>query len=117
MEVNRQELSSLLSTVMEECGEQPHLYFQPPESVKMEYPCIVYHLRTMTAQYADNRPYTLAIGFDVTYISRSPTSEVPTRLAKEPLFGFDRYYRADNLHHYAYTTTNTLKEVSDGNIP
>ena len=111
MEVSRLDVSSVLEAAMRECGEEPHLYFQPPESVKLEYPCIIYHLRTMTSQYADDRPYSIAIGYDVTYITRSPTSKVPTRLVKEPLFGFDRYYTADNLHHYSYTTTNTLKEV------
>ena len=111
MEVNRLELSDLLSSIMYDCGEEPHLYFQPPESVKLEYPCIVYHLRTMTAKYADDKPYTINIGYDITYITRSPASQVPTRLVKEPMFGFDRYYPADNLHHYSYTMTNTLKEV------
>lgn len=111
MEANRLELSDILSSIMEDCGEEPHLYFQPPESVKLIYPCIVYHLRTMTSKYANNQPYKVNIGYDITYITRSPTSKVPTRMVKEPLFGFDRYYTADNLHHYSYTTTNTLKEV------
>lgn len=113
MEGNRLELSEKLEAIMDECDETPHLYFQPPESVKMEYPCMVYHLRTMTSQYADDLPYMLSIGYDITYITRSPTSKVPVRMAKEPCFGFDRYYTADNLHHYAYTTTNTFKEVSN----
>ena len=113
MEANRLDLRERLTAIMEECGEEPRLYFQPPESVKIEYPCVIYQLRTMTSDYADNLPYRTGIGYDVTYISRSPTSKVPARMAKEPMFGFDRYYKADNLNHYAYTTTNTLKEVSN----
>lgn len=114
MEANRQELSSRLKAVMEECGEEPHLYFQPPETVKLEYPCIIYRLSTLRNVYADDIPYNTRVSYDVTYITRSPTSTVPARLMKESLFNFSRYYTAENLHHYAYTTTNTLKEVSNG---
>lgn len=114
MEANRKELSSILSSVQERCGETPHLYFQPPESVKLEYPCILYRLRTMTNDYADNAPYRTVIGYDVTYITRSPVSEVPAELVKLPGFGFDRYYVSDNLHHYAYTASSTLKEEING---
>ena len=112
MEVNRLELSDLLESIMDECDETPHLYYQAPESVKMEYPCFVYRLRTMPVQYANDKPYKLNVGYDVTYITRSPTSKVPERMLKEPTFSFDRYYPADNLHHYAYTTISSLKEVT-----
>lgn len=111
MEANRVELSEKLKALMSECGETPHLYFQPPESVKLEYPCIVYHLRTFTSTYADDLPYKTNIGFDLTYITRDPDSKVPSKLVKMERMGFDRYYTADNLHHYAYTSTDTLKEV------
>ncbi len=111
MENNRLELRDILIGIMEECGEEPKLYYQSPESIKLEYPCIIYKLRTMTSSYADNRPYKSNIGFDITYITRDPTSKVPARIVREPMMGFDRYYTASNLHHYAYTYTNTLKEV------
>lgn len=112
MEDNRLELREKLSIFMEECGETPKLYFQPAESVKLEYPCMIYHLKTLTSRKANDRPYHKTIAFDITYVTRSPASKVPTRMLAEPLFAFDRYYTAENLHHYAYTYTNTLKEVS-----
>ena len=111
MEANRLELREKLSQFMLDCGETPKLYFQPPESVKLEYPCMIYHLRTMSSRKANNRPYHKTIGFDITYITRSHSSKVPDRMLDEPLFSFDRYYTAENLHHYAYTFTDTLKEV------
>lgn len=110
MEVNRKELRELLSAAMEDCGETPKLYYQTPENMKLEYPCIIYKLRTITASYADDRPYKLNVGFEFSYITRSPTSQVPARLAKEPMVGFDRYYVAENLHHYVYTSTTSIKE-------
>lgn len=111
MEGNRLVLHSLLTEVMEECGETPSLYYQPPESMRLTYPCFVYHFDSFQNRNADNVKYTTRVSFDVTYITRSPTSRVPSRTNKIPLMSFDRYYTADNLHHYVYTYTNILKEV------
>ena len=110
MEVNRQELRGILTDVMTEAGETPKLYFQSPESVKLEYPCIIYKMQEFDSRYADDGPYKILIRFDVTYITRSPTSQVPTLMVKRPGIGFDRYYVADNLHHYVYNYTSNLKE-------
>ena len=107
------ELRDKLEAIMEECEEEPHLYFQAPESVKMEYPAIRYNLSTLTSDYADDTPYHNTVSFEITYITRSPSSKVPHRLLKEPMLAFDRHYRADNLYHYVYMATNTLKEVED----
>jgi hypothetical protein len=112
MEVNRLELRDVLSSIMEDSGEEPHLYFQPPETIKLEYPCMVYHLKTLTSRKANDKPYHKIIGFDITYITRSPASSVPSRMLSEQYMNFDRYYTSENLHHYAYTYSNTLKEVS-----
>lgn len=113
MEVNRLELHELLSSIMESEGESPNLYFQPPETVKLAYPCIVYRLAYMTSDYADDDPYRIRITYDITYITRSPTSKVPTDLARSHEFAFDRYYISDNLHHYVYRYTSTLKEEAN----
>lgn len=111
MEANRLELRTKLASIMEQCGEEPKLYFQPDASMTLMYPCIVYHLKTMTTRMANDRPYHKTIAFDITYITRSPASSVPDRLLDEQYVVFNRYYTAENLHHYAYTYTDTLKEV------
>ena len=110
MEANRLELHAILENVMTSCEEVPHLYFQPPETVKLIYPCIIYRLATLTNDYADDDPYRSRISYDVTYITRSPQSTVPSAMVKLHKFAFDRYYVSDNLHHYAYVYTSTLKE-------
>lgn len=110
MEVNRKEVHEILEDAMRDCGETPLLYYQPPESVKMAYPCIVYRLADLTTLYADDTPYWRVIRFDITYITRSPTSKVPDALSLLPQFAFDRYYTFENLHHYAYNATFSMKE-------
>lgn len=114
MEANRESLSEILHKALSDCGEDENVYFQPPETVKLKYPCILYKLRTLTSEYANDDPYHKMIGYDVTYITRDPKSKVPTKLLGLPQFAFDRYYTFENLHHYAYTTTSTLKEDLNG---
>jgi len=111
MEANRIELRAKLLSALSDCDEDAALYFQPPESVKLEYPCVIYRVATFTTSNADNIHYKKNVTFDVTYITRSSTSKVPSRMLEEPLMSFDRYYTAENLHHYSYRYTDTLKEV------
>lgn len=110
MEVNRIEVRNRLSDIMTECGEEPHLYFQPNESSRLTYPCMIYHLKTLTTRSANNRPYYNQVSFDITYITRSPVSDVPMKMLEDPMFSFDRYYTAENLHHYSYTTRDSIKK-------
>lgn len=77
-----------------------NVYFQPPESIRMEYPCIVYFRDAGEMKYADGKMYHLWCRYQVTYISRTPDDDnVIERLASLPLCEYDRHYVADNLHH------------------
>ena len=38
-----------------------NVYFQPPESIKLSYPCIVYKRSTGDTQFANDIPYTFRI--------------------------------------------------------
>lgn len=76
------------------------VYFQPPESVKMEYPCIVYSVRSGDSIYADDGTYRYDKGYDVTVIDRDPDSRIPDLIATTfPYCRYDRHYVSDNLHH------------------
>lgn len=36
----------------------PNVYYQPPDSIKMRYPCIVYNRRNDSVRHADGVKYT-----------------------------------------------------------
>ena len=76
-----------------------HVYFQPPESVQMTYPCIVYVRSSIRTRHAANLPYSLHKQYTVTVIDKDPDSAIPDRIAALPLCSFDRHYTADNLNH------------------
>ena len=79
-----------------------HLYFQPPETVKMSYPCIVYELTDADTKYANNLPYMYSKAYQVTVIDRNPDSEFPDKVARLPMCRFARFFTADNLNHYVF---------------
>lgn len=79
-------------------------YFQPPASVKIKYPCIVYRLGRPDVRHADNRIYRNMRRYDGLYIHRDPDDFFIERLMEEfPYFEFDRRYVADNLYHDSFT--------------
>ena len=90
----QEELEKLLGT--------RNVYFQPPPSLKMKYPCIVYERARINTQYADNLPYKLDMVYYVTSIDSNPDSEIPKKLSWFPKSAFQRHYVSDNLYHDQY---------------
>lgn len=79
-----------------------HVYFQPPESIKLVYPCIVYQYETADTQFADDNPYIFMRRYQVTVIDPDPDSDIPSKIAKLPRCLNDRNFTSDNLNHYVF---------------
>ncbi len=95
---HRLELQQLLVSIL----GSTNVYFQPPPSVQMQYPSIVYKRDSRKTEFADDKPYKDRKRYLVTVIDRNPDSEIPERLAQLSLCVFDRFYTADNLNHDVY---------------
>lgn len=95
---SRLDLHTVLTTVL----GSDHVYFQPPESIQMEYPCIVYSRQNLNTLFADNVPYTTEKQYAVTVIDPDPDSLIPDKVAKLPKCRFSRHFTADNLNHELY---------------
>lgn len=76
-----------------------HVYFQPPESMVINYPCIVYERSTGDTQFADDNSYIFKIRYQITAIDINPDSKIFQKIAMIPGATMDRHYVADNLHH------------------
>lgn len=79
------------------------VYFQPPESVRMNYPCIVYSLADIDLIHADNKPYIQQKKYSIIVIAKDPDFDVPDRIANLPLCKFDRSYTSNNLNHWVFS--------------
>lgn len=96
---NRLELQSLLEGLL---GSR-NVYFQPPESVKLQYPCIIYSRGVVeTTTFANDKPYTQRIRYSVTIIDKNPDSEIPKKIAALPMCLYERHFTSDNLNHEIY---------------
>lgn len=80
----------------------PNVYFQPPPSLAMVYPCIVYNRDFANTQFADNLPYRRKKRYQVTIIDQNPDSVIPDKVADLPMCLFERHFTAGNLHHDVY---------------
>lgn len=95
----RLELHELLCEIL---GSE-HVYFQPPESIRMQYPAIVYSRDDIENRPANNKPYIQSTAYNVIVIDADPDSEIVDRVSKLPMCTFDRHYAADNLNHDSFT--------------
>lgn len=95
MSRSRLELHEILKNIL---GTN-NVYFQPPQTVQMKYPCIVYTRSNMYSTYADDLPYNVTNRYMITVIDPDPDSTIPDTIAHLPTAKFDRHYTADNLNH------------------
>jgi hypothetical protein len=88
-----------LQAIFEDILGSRHVYFQPPSTVKMSYPCIVYRRNKVDEKRANNKLYLRKQGYQITVIDKDPDSLIPGKVLELPLCSFDRNYTADNLNH------------------
>lgn len=82
----------------------PNVYFQPPASVSMSYPCVVYNIGNGEAKYADNKLYNYTHRYDLTFIYKTPTTAIIEKVLEEfQMCSLSRTYVSDNLNHYAFS--------------
>lgn len=78
-------------------------YYQPPESLRMVYPCIVYSRNSDFSATADNRLYLHEHSYQVTYVTYDPDSDIPDEILKHfPKCRSASPYVSDNLYHYPF---------------
>lgn len=81
-----------------------NVYFQTPESVKMQYDAIRYELGGKDLKHANNRIYKFTNKYEGVVITRDPDTTIPDQLlAHFEMCSFGRPYTADNLNHYPFT--------------
>ena len=96
--MTRSELDSILRTTI----GSTHVYFQPSESVKIKYPCVIYKLDNIPTLDADDLKYKMNTVYQLIYVTKSPTDPNVHKLAMLPRSSFERFYTIDELNHYVY---------------
>ena len=81
-----------------------NVYYKPPESVKMKYPCIRYYKSGISQLKANDKQYKATNQYEIVVIDHNPDSDIHEKiLAHFSMCNYDRGYVADNLYHNILT--------------
>lgn len=92
-----------LQTLFENLLGSRNVYYQPPASIFMKYPAIVYSRYDIENTFANNGVYLQATAYQVTVIDEDPDSEIVKKVSRLPMCNFDRHFVSDNLNHDVFT--------------
>lgn len=92
-----------LQNLLENLIGSRNVYFQPPSSVRMNYPAIVYGRDRINNSFANNGVYASKIRYSVIVIDKNPDSEIVGKVASLPTSRFVTHYESDNLNHDVFT--------------
>ena len=76
------------------------VYYAPPESIKLTYPCIIFFRDYIKLEKADNRNYSKFNRYQLTVIDRDEDNPIIEEILDKYVgASYDRHYVADNLYH------------------
>ena len=76
------------------------IVFQPPENIKLKYPCVIYEIDDRSFRHANDHTYALRPRYSVTVIDPDPDSQIANTIQMHfPMCRPERRYIADNLYH------------------
>lgn len=92
-----------LQTLLENILGSRNVYFQPPPSVQIRYPAIVYSRSLISTRYANGMPYTHDVRYEITIIDSDPESEIIKQIQDLPKCKYERDYVSNNLNYTVFT--------------
>lgn len=98
-EQRRVKLSKTLHNIL----GSDNVYFDPPESVKMKYPAIVYSREKINTSNANNHKYFIYDRYEVTFIRKDPDHEILDALLEMPFTEHIRDFTSQDLYHDVFT--------------
>lgn len=94
----------LLHEILKKVLGNDNVYFQPPSTVKMKYPCIIYSVDRIKTIRADNKAYVNNRAYQVISITANPDTDIREDMleAFDHCY-FERDYTSDGLLHNVFT--------------
>jgi hypothetical protein len=93
-----------LQSKLEELIGNDNVYFNPPASLKMQYPCIRYKGSGKDLKRAGNKIHARTNRYEGFVIDYDPDSNIPDKLLDTfEMCTVGSMYTADNLNHFPFT--------------
>lgn len=93
---SRPDLSIILHSICQ------NVYYQPPESLKLTYPAIIYSRSEIQNGFADNVVYKQNHRYKVIVVDKNPDSSIVEAVSKIPGCSYGTHYISDGLNHDAF---------------
>ena len=104
MAKSRLDLHNIFIDILGTTGQaESRVYFQPPATVKLSYPCIIYERSNRRDLFANDQKYFGMIRYSVTVIDKNPDSKIPESINNLPYTEFSSHFTVDGLNHDVYT--------------
>lgn len=91
-----------LDSMLREALGSNNVYFQPPATVKLKYPAIVYDFDTFASSFADGMKYKTHETYSVTLISKDPECPIMDILESLPFCSLSNCFVSENLNHWVF---------------
>lgn len=92
-----------LQTLLEEVLGSKQVYFQPPSSIRMKYPAIVYSRSNIENLPANDSVYIQRHSYTITVMDYDPDSEIVKKISMIPRTSFSNHFTSDGLNHDVFT--------------
>jgi len=80
-----------------------NVYYQPPPTLKMQYPCIIFEKSDEQFKHADNSVFNRMIEYQAKVVYSDPDCPIIEQMSKVRYCRFDRHYKADGMYHDVYS--------------
>ena len=82
---------------------ESRVYFQPPPTIKLKYPCIIYERSAKKDFFSAGKKYLGLVKYSVSVVDKNPDSTIPMRVENLPYTSFSTHFTVDGLNHDVYT--------------
>lgn len=91
-----------LRQILQDNGLDVNIYFEPPRSISVKTPNILYKLDRSKPIYGDNKAYVDIAEYTVIFRTKEPCCIIHNDLLKLGQSSFVSKYTKDGLNHYQY---------------
>ena len=91
-----------LQTILEDILGSRNVYFQPPPSLTLRYPAIVYSRSSIENLSANDHVYKQDVEYEVVLIEYDPDSQTVFDISRLPKCRHTSHFVEDNLYHDSF---------------
>ena len=92
-----------LQSELEEILGSNNVYFQPPESININYPAIVYSRARIGNDFANNSVYSQMDTYEIIVLDKDPDSELVRKISLMDTAKHAKHYTSNNLNYDVFT--------------